>query len=182
VVFAMTLISAWANFSAHQMEGQALTPSIVGALMPITLLAATEVTLLTLVRAEGEAPERKPHRKRPAPTAAEPTIAPTPAVAAPAPKPAPKRATRPASAAVSLDSLSPEVAAMVDEFRQVAHDPASSEGGEVSDRMSALLLSLVDDHDVRAVDLSRVAGHTDAARIRARLKKARDQQKNLISV
>ncbi|MEZ5111877.1 MAG: DUF2637 domain-containing protein [Microbacteriaceae bacterium] len=179
ILWSATLASSGANYLAHAERGDGVLAIVVATAAPVFFLAITESIIRTII--QDEAPDRKPRRKRVAVTA-EPAIASAPAAAAPAPKPAPKRATRPASAAVSLDSLSPEVAEMVEEFRQVAHDPASSEGGAVSDRMSELLLTLVDDHDVRAVDLSRIAGHADAARIRARLKKARDQRKNLVTV
>lgn len=178
IVYASTAASSAANFASHAQRDQGLLPALVAASAPVLLLLLSHAIIRTLVESE-PVPARAPRASKR--TAADPTTASVPAVTAPAPKPAPKRAPRPASAAVSLDALSPEVAAMVEEFRQIAHDPASSEGGAVSDRMSELLLALVDDHDVRAVDLSRIAGHADAARIRARLKKARDQR-SLVSV
>ncbi|WP_298038982.1 DUF2637 domain-containing protein [uncultured Microbacterium sp.] len=180
ILWSATLASSGANYLAHAERGDGVLAIVVATAAPVFFLAITESIIRTII--QDEAPERKPRRKRIQTAVTEPAVASVPAAATPATKLAPKCDSRPVSAAVSLESLTPEVAAMVEEFRAVAHDPASSEGGAVSDRMSALLLSLVDDHDVRAVDLSRIAGHADAARLRARLKKARDQQKNLVSV
>lgn len=183
IVYAASALSATVNFFIHdQLVDPLILAAVVAASAPMLLLLLSHSIIRTIIKSEPQSARAPREAKRTQTAAVEPAVASALAVATPALKPAPKRVSRPASAAVSLDALSPEVAAMVDEFRAVAHDPASSEGGAVSDRMSELLLALVDDHDVRAVDLSRIAGHADAARIRARLKKARDQQKNLVSV
>lgn len=178
VVIVFTAISMWANFTAHWNQGQGLTPSLIGALMPLTLLAATEVTLLTLVRSEGEAPAPKAKRA-PATVAAVPADAPVTATPARAPKSRAPRASGTAVPATDypFDDVIPlgedELVAEFD--RLVAHPDTNLRGAPESPRFSAVAWRLVDEHNYRMSDLARRAGHTDGgARIKDRVRRVRE--------
>lgn len=180
VVIVFTAISMWANFTAHWEQGQGLTPSLIGALMPLTLLAATEVTLLTLVRSEGEAPAPKPKRTA-APVAVTPADAPVAAAPARTSIAATPRASRSTVGTVrATDYPFDDVLAMGEhellaEFdRLAAHPDTNQKGSAESPRFSAVAWNLVEAHGHRLSDLARRAGHADAARIKDRVRRVRE--------
>ncbi len=175
ILWGATVASSAANLFAHLIQGDGALAMGVGSVAPIFFLAITESIIRTVIQDE-VAPRKSRRAKR---TVVEPAVASPTVIATPVPsasKPAaPKRETP--RVAPSLDALEGEVRAMYEEFVEVANNPASSStsGGAVSERMTELLVALVDDHDVRAADLARAVGHPNAARLRSRLKKARDE-------
>lgn len=184
VVVLFTGISAWANFTSHQMQGQDVASAAMGAFMPLALLIATEVALIALVRRTGEAPERKPRRtaKRTAPAAVAPVEVTAPATPARAPRPSAPRAPRASNAGAvratdypfdEIMSLSEEE--LFSEFDALASNPATSQKGSAeSPRFSAVAWHLVEAHGHRMSDLARRAGHADAARIKDRVRRVRE--------
>lgn len=177
VVFLFTGISAWANFTSHQMQGQDVASSAMGAFMPLALLVATEVAIIALVRGEGEAPERKQRKSKVAPA-----IPAAPWEVAPAPKPVtkPRPAVRTAPR-VAIEDASPEASLLLAEFSTLMDDPSSKEQRTpAAIRLNAVTLELVDDHGITPADLAAHApeGTTpDSIRMRA----SRERKRALVS-
>lgn len=180
IVYLLTAGSTAANFASHAERGQGLLPALVAASAPIFLLLISHAIIDTLIESEPASPKPKRTSTASAVVTTEPAphVAPTPR--APAPR-TPRASSARKPAALPFDDVtgSTEDALLADLDRLAADPESSAKGSPESALLTATLWALVERHGHGVTDLSRRAGHDDAARFKDRVKRARAQAPEL---
>lgn len=169
ILWLATITSSVINALAHLSRGDSALGIGLAAIAPWFFLAMTESIIRALI--QDEVIEKKPRKSK-----AAPVIVAAPAETAPiAEAPKPRPVARPVAPRVPIEAASPEASALLAEFDTLVNseEVRDPNGSPESERLTAIVLSLVDEHSISATDLAARAGHENPSKLRARLTKAR---------